>query len=698
MSEFAPAPALPYARCSRGRLITVALASTLLAAAGAAPASAVNADHGTTVVSANPANVTPHVMNGSVNALTQIGNKIIAAGTFTSVSPAGTFANTGRRRGAQPDLRLRRHHRGDRPDLQPEPRRCRQLARHRRHLDLRRRVVRLRRRQHHDQAGRQAERGRRRPVPRARPCPTRAVNEVVVRGRPGLRRRRRSPASSPAPSPPPAARWPRSTRPPAPCWPRSTCRSPASTTRRLGGATNIKRFDVTADGTPAGRGRQLLHRRRAAARRSWRWSTPAAAPPPSRRWATNRLRPRPQRLRGRLRHLHARRRLLPDGSYFVGHDDRRLRRRRRQRHAVRHRRPAGRPPAPATTRPGSTTPAATRPTASPSPAPPSTSAGTCAGRTTPSRATRPVRVPCPARASPRSTRSTACRCRGTPAGRAASARRRCSPPPQGLWVGSDTTRIGGETHGRIAFIPLAGGTAVPTVAAAHAAQRPLPRRSAPPARSSNVLYRVERRRDRRLQAGDGGPDWTDRRRACVERRQHGRLGQHASRRDGTVPAGTPRGIFATERWGVTQDWDFPVAAGTPRHGPAVLRQPVRLHRRRRAARLRRRHRRRDQAATTSTSSAAAGDKTGHDAVVRRHQRRHASTSTSAPSSRTRWSTASRSSTRRPAGTAGHAGTLLQRAASTPPALRRLPRRPRTPRWTGRPSVARSCSTARCTTA
>ena len=37
---------------------------------------------------------TPHVMNGSVDAITQVGNKIIAAGTFTSVSPAGTFGNT----------------------------------------------------------------------------------------------------------------------------------------------------------------------------------------------------------------------------------------------------------------------------------------------------------------------------------------------------------------------------------------------------------------------------------------------------------------------------------------------------------------------------------------------------------------------------------------------------------------------------
>ncbi len=63
--------------------ITV-VAMSLLGLSGI-PAQAVNADHGDQIVSANPADFTPHVMNGAVLAITQVGNKIIAAGTFTTV-------------------------------------------------------------------------------------------------------------------------------------------------------------------------------------------------------------------------------------------------------------------------------------------------------------------------------------------------------------------------------------------------------------------------------------------------------------------------------------------------------------------------------------------------------------------------------------------------------------------------------------
>jgi hypothetical protein len=74
--------------------------TALLAAAGvlvlhAAPGEAVvNADYGNQVVSADPDLGTPHVMNGSVKAITRLGDKVIAAGTFTSVSPSGSFSDT----------------------------------------------------------------------------------------------------------------------------------------------------------------------------------------------------------------------------------------------------------------------------------------------------------------------------------------------------------------------------------------------------------------------------------------------------------------------------------------------------------------------------------------------------------------------------------------------------------------------------
>jgi hypothetical protein len=58
----------------------------------AAPASAVNSPLAS-VVSTNPADFTPQVMNGSVQGITQIGNKIVAVGTFTTVRQTVTGAN-----------------------------------------------------------------------------------------------------------------------------------------------------------------------------------------------------------------------------------------------------------------------------------------------------------------------------------------------------------------------------------------------------------------------------------------------------------------------------------------------------------------------------------------------------------------------------------------------------------------------------
>ena len=83
-------------RTTARRTVTILATASSLAVLGfgTAPAGAVNADHGSKVVSANPDNATPHVMDGSVDAITQIGNRIIAAGTFTKVSPSGTYSTT----------------------------------------------------------------------------------------------------------------------------------------------------------------------------------------------------------------------------------------------------------------------------------------------------------------------------------------------------------------------------------------------------------------------------------------------------------------------------------------------------------------------------------------------------------------------------------------------------------------------------
>ncbi|QIG43773.1 hypothetical protein G5V58_14255 [Nocardioides anomalus] len=128
--------------------------------------------------------------------------------------------------------------------------------------------------------------------------------------------------------------------------------------------------------------------------------------------------------------------------------------------------------------------------------------------------------------------------------------------PVGLWVGSDTTQIGGATRGRLALMPLAGGTTVPTVAAAtlpndlFVAQRTT-------GAGSNVLYRVDAAGPP-LQAADGGPDWSSAD-GLVDGGSVADWGATVPR-DATVPATTPPSIFQAERYG-QQDWNLPVAAG-----------------------------------------------------------------------------------------------------------------------------------------
>lgn len=71
---------------SHGRLgagIAAALTGLLVLLAGS-PAGAVNAQHAT-VVSADPANWTPHALDGTVHAIVQAGNRVYMGGSFTQV-------------------------------------------------------------------------------------------------------------------------------------------------------------------------------------------------------------------------------------------------------------------------------------------------------------------------------------------------------------------------------------------------------------------------------------------------------------------------------------------------------------------------------------------------------------------------------------------------------------------------------------
>ncbi len=75
-------------RRSSSTFLTLCLALATLAAIPASPAVAVNPAQ-PTVVSANPANWTPHVLDGIVNTIVPVGNQIVAGGTFTQVKEPG---------------------------------------------------------------------------------------------------------------------------------------------------------------------------------------------------------------------------------------------------------------------------------------------------------------------------------------------------------------------------------------------------------------------------------------------------------------------------------------------------------------------------------------------------------------------------------------------------------------------------------
>jgi hypothetical protein len=141
--------------------------------------------------------------------------------------------------------------------------------------------------------------------------------------------------------------------------------------------------------------------------------------------------------------------------------------------------------------------------------------------------------------------------------------------PLGLLEGSDTTELGGEYHARMGMFPLAGGE-VPVAEAAPTLPGNL--YLAPSTgclqQDTSILYRINAGGSA-LNSNDCGSGWLADSSSSSQYRNTGSstasYGQVGSV-NGSVPPGTPVQIFSTERYDPSSQpemsWHFPVTAGT----------------------------------------------------------------------------------------------------------------------------------------
>jgi hypothetical protein len=146
--------------------------------------------------------------------------------------------------------------------------------------------------------------------------------------------------------------------------------------------------------------------------------------------------------------------------------------------------------------------------------------------------------------------------------------------PGGLYVGSDTTYIGNRQYyrGRVAFFPLAGGEDVTVPSPVALPANVYLAGQIPTAGDTNVLYRVDTGGPA-IQATDNGPNWeADQSDPSPYRNSGSNTAGYPpiANLSPSVPATTPPGIFSTERWdpgsngdGQEMDWSFPVTPGLP---------------------------------------------------------------------------------------------------------------------------------------
>jgi Malectin domain len=139
----------------------------------------------------------------------------------------------------------------------------------------------------------------------------------------------------------------------------------------------------------------------------------------------------------------------------------------------------------------------------------------------------------------------------------------------GLWVGNDTDQIGGEYHARLAFFPTAGGETVPTdspsVLPGELYSLPM---SGCTSVDPSVLFRVNAAGPT-LSSLDCGPDWSADT-AASPSPDHNSGSNTASWSSvasvtASVPSTTPGAVFSSERWDPSgspeMQWDFPVPPG-----------------------------------------------------------------------------------------------------------------------------------------
>ncbi|UNX55575.1 PKD domain-containing protein [Georgenia sp. TF02-10] len=137
----------------------------------------------------------------------------------------------------------------------------------------------------------------------------------------------------------------------------------------------------------------------------------------------------------------------------------------------------------------------------------------------------------------------------------------------GLWVGSDTDRIAGfQYRGRIAYFPRAGGTIIPRPEAPDLPVDVI-QTGAVQSADARYLYRVNAGAGT-LPAIDNGPDWVgDTEPPGSTYRNTGNAATWTPVPTVTpeVPATAPRALFASERWDSGDapelQWNFPVPAG-----------------------------------------------------------------------------------------------------------------------------------------